>query len=116
MTKRKLTEEYLRKRYVTDRLSTLIISIESGYSAETVRKKLCQFGITRRDHCDAQSNFLTKVLSNEVPGQHPTKGRARTKSVRKKISETLKRRWESKVGELNNTGIIGDQKGEVKNG
>ncbi len=87
----KLTKEYLENKYISAEQSTIAIAKESGYSAETVRKRLITYGIPVRKHSVAQKNYIMRVLSGGINKVHPTKGRERTTEEKNKISATMRK-------------------------
>lgn len=82
-----MTFEDVRKLYEEDMKSPYEIAKQFGTYPNKVRSLLKRYGVQLRDKSEAQKNFLNQG------GEHPTKGKPRTKDEKERIGKSVHNKW-----------------------
>jgi very-short-patch-repair endonuclease len=86
--KKTFNEDYICKEYTKKNRSTSDIAKELKTYPNTIRRILINNDIDLRSHSEAQKNQIKK-------NGHPMKGKIRTKEEKEKISDGMRKHWDS---------------------
>jgi hypothetical protein len=81
------TKEFYKKQYLDEYKSIRQIAEEQGTYINEIRRELINFGFRIRSKSETQSIALRSGRAT-----NPSKGKPRSDEVKKKISETLKKK------------------------